>query len=188
MSKNSPITYVAFLRGINVGGNNIIRMAALKETFEKLGFSAVRTYIQSGNVIFHSVEKDTRVLEQKIEQALSKEYHYTAKVVLRSFAEMEQVIAGLPKNWGENTEKRYNVMFLRAAIDSQEILSGIAPKDGSEEVLYRPGVLYWTANTGDITQTTMAKLSTQKIYREMTVRNLNTTRKIFELMAEVEGA
>ena len=63
--------YVALLRGINVGGNNIIRMTALKACFETLGFQDVSTYIQSGNVLFSTAESDTVKLTAKIETALS---------------------------------------------------------------------------------------------------------------------
>ena len=62
--------YLALLRGINVGGNNIIKMDELKKTFEELNFSDVKTYIQSGNVLFKDAEKDRMKISEKIEKAL----------------------------------------------------------------------------------------------------------------------
>jgi len=62
--------YLTLLRGINVGGNNIIKMTDLKSCFENMGFTSVSTYIQSGNVIFKSDEKDNTRLTNKIEQVL----------------------------------------------------------------------------------------------------------------------
>ena len=71
MVEKASRRYIALLRGINVGGNNIIRMADLKQSFEELGFSEVTTYIQSGNVLFNSSEGDKQLLTGKIEAHLS---------------------------------------------------------------------------------------------------------------------
>ncbi len=183
MKAKAPDTYVALLRGINVGGNNIIPMAALAKTFERMRLTGVKTYIASGNVLFQSDGDEPRDLEARIERALVKAHSYDAKVVLRSMAEMEATVLGLPASWKRpDPARRYNVLFLRHEVDSEDILSGLAPKSGIEQVSYRPGVLYWSAHTSDLTQTSMAKLSSKAIYKQLTVRNLNTTRKIFELM------
>ena len=74
MAKTRLNLFVALLRGVNVGGNNMISMKALKQSFETLGFTHVSTYINSGNIIFHAKETDARKLEQKIERLLVKEY------------------------------------------------------------------------------------------------------------------
>ena len=76
--------YLALLRGINVGGNNIIKMADLKACFESLGLTDVVTYIQSGNVIFKSAEKDKAKLTKMIEAGLSKRFNYEARLVVIS--------------------------------------------------------------------------------------------------------
>ena len=72
--------YVALLRGVNVGGNNMISMGALRESFARLGFEKVASYINSGNIIFRTKENDARKLEKKIEQMLAKEYELGSKV------------------------------------------------------------------------------------------------------------
>jgi uncharacterized protein (DUF1697 family) len=178
------IIYVALLRGINVGGNGIISMKDLKVGFEKAGFKNVVTYINSGNVVFQSSEKDPRKVEKKIETMLAKEYDFVCKVVVRNQAEIEKLLKSVPKSW-KNTDRKCNVIFLRHAIDSKDILKGLSTKSDIEEVVYKPGVLFWSALTGDLGQSTMIKLSSKPIYKEMTVRNLNTTKKIFELMSKM---
>jgi uncharacterized protein (DUF1697 family) len=179
----APMTYVALLRGINVGGKNVIPMSALSKTFERMGHVSVKTYIQSGNVLFQTPERDPRALEPRIERALTKAHRYEAKVVVRSREDMAAVIEGLPRAWKRpDPSMKYNVLFLRHEIDSEAILEGIVPKRGIEQVSYGPGVLYWSAPVSDLGRTTMAKLSSRPIYRQLTVRNLNTTKKIFELM------
>jgi len=143
----------------------------------------VRTYIASGNVLFETTEKDARKLEERIEAAVKKSHRCAAKVVVRSDAEMKKVIVGIPRDWNsDDPDMRYNVVFLRHEIDAKKVLDGIKPKLGVEVVAYKPGVLYWSAHRKDIPRTTMAKLSTLPIYQHVTVRNLNTTRKLAELL------
>ena len=184
MSTKSTI-YVAFLRGINVGGNTLVNMAELKKCFAALGFENVKTYINSGNVIFTSDKTDQRKLEIEIERALTASFSHTIAVVVVSYAEMEQVIKHIPKSWEHNTDLRCNVIFLRHTIDRPELLEELKPKPGIEELYYHPGVLYWSAHTSDLTQSNMIKLAKSKLYKEMTVRNLNTTKKVWELMNSI---
>lgn len=176
-------TYVAFLRGINVGGNNIIKMKDLKEEFEKMGFSEVKTYIQSGNVIFRSEIKDKEKIEKIIEKALETKLKYKAKVLIRTKKEMQDTISNFPKIF-ENPEWKHNVIFLRDSINKKEILKEFEIKKEIEEIHYSEGTLFWSAELKSITRSKMLKLSSKKEYQEMTVRNVNTTRKILELMKE----
>lgn len=173
--------YICFLRGINVGGNNIIKMEALRKEFEAMGFHSVKTYIQSGNVIFQSEKKDKEKLEVIIEKALSKKFNYAARVVVRSAEEIENTIIHFPEIF-KNTLWKHNVMFLCKEIDSEDILSKFELKKDIEHFSYYKGVLFWSAQTDMFARTTMAKLSSRKEYQFMTIRNVNTTNKIFELM------
>jgi Uncharacterized protein conserved in bacteria len=95
--------YVAFLRGINVGGKNIIKMADLKSLFEKMGLSKVQTYIQSGNVLFESGMNEL-TLRDKIEEDIRNTFGYSVYVVLRTGRELEQVIINCPYSVEEITE------------------------------------------------------------------------------------
>jgi uncharacterized protein (DUF1697 family) len=181
-------TYVALLRGVNVGGNNMISMSALKASFEQLGFEEVASYINSGNVLFKSKQADPRKLEQRIERMLSTEYQLDAKVVVRSVSEMASLVESLPETWNGDARWRYNVIFLRHSIDSEDIIGALQPKKGIEQVTYRPGTLLWSAQVKHLTRTAMLKLSRQKIFKDMTVRNLNTTKKLYELMRKMAQA
>ena len=178
--------FVALLRGVNVGGNNIISMRALKESFEKSGFTQVATYINSGNVIFTTKELDARKLEKKVEQILSKDFQLDSKVVVRSVSEMAQLVESLPESWTGDSRYRYNVMFLRHTIDSEKILEELAAKSGAEQFEYRQGALLWSAEVSELARTSMQKLSSRKVFQDMTVRNLNTTKKLYELMKQVD--
>ena len=179
--------FVALLRGVNVGGNNIISMRELKESFEGIGFEQVTTYINSGNVVFSTKETDSRKLEKKIEQMLSKDFQLDSKVVIRSLAEMEQLVESLPENWTSDPDWRYNVIFLRHTIDSEKILEELTTKSDHEQICYRPGTVLWSAQASEMNRTNMQKLSSRKIFRDMTVRNLNTTKKLCELMQKTDA-
>ena len=179
------MTFVALLRGVNVGGNNMISMASLKADFEKAGFKEVSSYINSGNLLFKSPETDPRKLERRIEAMLSKKYQLGSKVVVRSLPEMAKLVQNLPRHWNDDTAWRYNVIFLRHTIDSEKVLSSFAPKPDIEQVVYRPGTLLWSAKVTEATRTAMLKLSSHKLYQDMTVRNVNTTRKLYDLMKKM---
>jgi uncharacterized protein (DUF1697 family) len=187
MAKSKPRLhlFVALLRGVNVGGNNMISMSALKKSFEAIGFTHVSTYINSGNIIFNAKDDDARKLERQIERMLAKDYQLDSKVVVRSLSEMEKLVQGLPRNWDGDSNWRYNVIFLRHTIDSEEILAELPANDEIEEVVYRPGTVLWSAHVDRISKSKMVKLSSRKIFQDMTVRNLNTTKKLYELMKKV---
>jgi uncharacterized protein (DUF1697 family) len=177
--------FVALLRGVNVGGNNMISMSSLKESFAAMGFKQVTTYINSGNIVFKTKENDARKLESKIEQMMSRDYQLGSKVVVRSFSEMEKLVKNLPGSWGTDSNWRHNVIFLRHTIDSEKILADLPAKSDIEEIVYRPGALLWSAQATQLNQTNFAKLASRKIFQDMTVRNLNTTKKLYELMKKV---
>ncbi|MBZ9685193.1 DUF1697 domain-containing protein [Clostridium estertheticum] len=95
--------YIALLRGINVGGKNIIKMADLKRTFETIGLSSVQTYIQSGNVLFKSNEEE-ETLRKKIEHEIEGVFGFSVTIVLRTAAEIEWIIRNCPFSQEEVTD------------------------------------------------------------------------------------
>ena len=166
----------------------MIRMSSLKESFKRMGFEDVSTYINSGNIIFKAKEGDARKLERKIEEMLSEEYGLECKVVVRSFSEIAKLVESLPQNWNGDEQWKYDVMFLRHSIDSESILEGLETRSDIEQVVYCPGALLWSARISELSQSKLHKLPGQKIFQEMTVRNLNTTKKIYELMKKMSEA
>ncbi len=88
--------YIAFLRAINVGGNSIIKMADLKQMFESFELENVQTYIQSGNVIFESDEKDSSVLEERIERQLEKAFGKKIQLFVRTIRQVVSIVKVCP--------------------------------------------------------------------------------------------
>lgn len=87
--------YIALLRGINVGGHHKIKMAELKILLESMGLQKVKTYIQSGNVLFESEEEDKH-LSERMEEEISRTFGFAVPVVLRTAEEYEQIIRNCP--------------------------------------------------------------------------------------------
>lgn len=181
----TPNVFVALLRGVNVGGKNNLSMSSLKTNLVRAGFQNVTTYINSGNVIFTRSAADPRKLEAKIERLLATGHKLERKVVVRSLPEMKKLVESLPASWKGDEEWAHNVMFLRHSIDSRDVLKELAPKPDIERVVYRPGAVLWSARRTAIKQSTMNKLSSRKVFQDITVRNPNTTRKLYELMKEM---
>jgi uncharacterized protein (DUF1697 family) len=90
------IKYIALLRGINVGGNKLIKMADLREVFEQAGFKNVSSYIQSGNVIFDAKETDADALVRKIEKKIYQSLGHQVTVILLTAAELKACVKGDP--------------------------------------------------------------------------------------------
>lgn len=174
--------YVALLRGINVGGNNATKMSVLKEVFEASGFTKVRTYINSGNVIFSSDEEDTKKLTEEIEALLTKKFHYQARTVVKSYIQIKQIVASTPQEWKKRTDIRCYIAFLSDFLSEKDAVKEITLREGVDTLETGPGVLYMTSVINELTKSNFNKLASKKIYQEMTIRNYNTSQKILELM------
>jgi uncharacterized protein (DUF1697 family) len=181
-------TFVALLRGVNVGGNNMISMSELAECVKGLGFSDVRTYINSGNVVFRARARNPRKLEQDIEAAIERRFSAGIRVLVRDLDQMRALVDDIRRTWTqEDTDERRNVMFLAHEIDSEDLLEQLNPKPEIEAVSYRPGALLWSASRRHLTRSEMVKLNRMKIFQAMTIRNPNTTLRLYELMSEAES-
>ena len=177
------IQYLALLRGINVGGNNIIKMTDLKACFETMGFTDVATFIQSGNVLFKSIEKDKAKLTKKIEKTLSDSFNYKSLVVLTTYTQLETIVKTAPKGYGETpNEYRYDVLFLKEPFTAEEAIKTVKEREGVDHAYAGKGVLYFSRLISKAGQSYLTKIISLPVYQKMTVRNWNTTTKLFELM------
>lgn len=175
--------YLALLRGINVGGNNIIKMTALKACFEEMGFENVLTYIQSGNVIFDAPKQDAALLTRKIEQTLSKKFNYTSQIVLVSDKDLATIVKDAPPKFGaDSTRYRYDVLFLKPPLTARTALKTVSIKEGVDFVHAGKGVLYFSRLISKATQSKLSKIVLLPIYKSITIRNWNTTTKLATIM------
>lgn len=174
--------YVALLRGINVGGKNKIDMKMLKKTFENAGMEEVVTYINSGNIIFSYQEEEKLELPGKLETAILQDFSLQIKVLIRSKEEIESVIEALPDTWKNDKEMKSDVMFLWDAIDDASILDSLKVRREIDTVKYIPGFVLWSVDKKNLSKSGLSKIVGTDIYKKVTVRNVNTVRKIYGLM------
>ena len=175
--------YLALLRGINVGGNNIIKMADLKACFENMGFTDVITYIQSGNVLFRAAEKDKTKLTQKIEQGLSERFSYKSRLVVVAHKELRKAVEGTPKGFGKELDKyRYDVIFLKEPLTPGEAMKNVSIKEDVDSAYAGKSVLYFSRLISKASQSHLTKIIKLPVYQNMTIRNWNTTTKLLALM------
>jgi uncharacterized protein (DUF1697 family) len=175
--------YVALLRGINVGGKNLIKMPALKACFETNAFDDVTTYIQSGNVLFTSPETRAAELTRRIEAMLAETFGYQATVVVRNRQQMRAVVERAPEGFGaEPTRYRYDVIFLKGPLTAKVAMRSVPTKPGVDEAYAGTGVLYFSRVTAKAAQSRLNKIISSPIYPSVTIRNWNTTTKLLRMM------
>lgn len=173
--------YVALLRGINVGGNNKVEMAQLKVVFEALGGIDVRTYINSGNVIFKD-ERTVKVLEPLIEAAIEARFGFKVRIVLRDSQNIAMLCKEIPASWTNDTEQRTDVLFLWDEVDSADAMKQMVIKPEIENVRYLPGAIIWNIGRQNVARGSGVKIIGTDLYKHMTGRNINTVRKLNQLM------
>lgn len=174
--------YIALLRGINVGGNNKVAMSELKQCFDKIGFVNIVTYINSGNVIFESDEIDTAKLVQKCEQAIEEQFGFHIICAVISADELRTALDQAPKWWGNDSESKHNAIFVIAPKTTEDILQEVGEaKPEYENITAHGPIIFWSAPIKTFSQTRYSKIVSTKAYKFITVRNLNTTKKLLQL-------
>ena len=141
--KNKMETYISILRGINVSGHKLIKMDALKKMFEDLNFKNIRTYIQSGNVIFESKKVDTKSLETIIGKQIFKTFGFEVPVLVKEKKDWKTVFENNPflKNRNEDISKLH-VTFLSAEPEQVNIDKLLETKFNNDEFVVSENVVY----------------------------------------------
>jgi uncharacterized protein (DUF1697 family) len=175
--------YVAFLRGINVGGR-IVKMADLKECFESLGLTDVMTVLQSGNVVFAAGKSGLNSedeIQKALEIAVSKRFNYDAKIQVYSMDTVRKVVEGYPFESREGFHDY--VIFLEGALVDEMMSFAETLKPEVEKIAAGKRVVYWMAPKGQTLKNEMSKLLVKAKFKEFnTVRNINTLQKIVALV------
>lgn len=174
--------YVALLRGINVGGHTLIKMAELKEVFEKAGYKNIVTYINSGNVIFESDEKSLGDLEEDIEKRIEKTFKLNVLVVVLSGSQLKKVVGEVPKEWNKNLDIRCYIAFLKKPLKPKDVVEKIKINETVDSIEAGSRAVYMTTKMSGLTRSGFTKMASTPIYKSMTIRNYNTVLKILNLM------
>src|SRR5665213_2079625 len=151
--------FVALLRGVNVGGR-IIKMADLKICFEKAGYKAVKTYLQSGNAVFESTKAENK-LKQEIEQLLEQAFNYPAKVIVVNIEDLKAIIKANPFTNAPADYHQY-VIFFENGLEKDFVAEEV--EQGSEDVRIGQKVAYWKVEKGETLKSERGKLLTKTKY------------------------
>src|SRR5262245_15343272 len=184
LSAEQIVRYVALLRGINVGGKKLLKMADVRECLEGRDFKRVTTFIQSGNVLFESDKSDVARLTSAMEKALSTAFGHQVPVFLRSQVQLKKIVTQAPKEWKTGAAVRQNVAFLRAPVTVKQALAEINPKPGVDSVKAGDGVVYMSTVMSRLKQSGFPKIVGTPVYGGMTIRTYSTCQKILALMRD----
>jgi uncharacterized protein (DUF1697 family) len=176
-------TYIAFLRGINVGGNNILPMKELSKVLEDLGLENVKTYLASGNVVFQSEMTDLAGLSGDIKAAIGRSHGFTPQILIRSAQELRQAIATNPFPEGESEPKTLHAYFLESVPTSPDLAQLDSVKSASERYKLVDTVFYLYAPDG-IGRSKMATSVEKALGVPATARNWRTVDKVMAMAAE----
>jgi len=177
----SDQSFICLIRGINVGGNNLLKMDALRALCESIGLKGAKTYLQSGNVVFRS-KLDRAKLADRIEEGIRKATSFEAKVILRTADEIRDVIAANPFTTGpQRNPKALLVAFLGGPIsnDAKALLQKL--KIDSEELHFGDEELYLYMPNGIAGSKLSNALTEKKIGLNVTARNWNTVTALLEM-------
>lgn len=182
------LKYLALLRGINVGGKNIISKEDLCQLFIDLGFENVRTYIQSGNILFRSNKKNSKKLAKSIEDALSERFSYSVRAVVISYDKYKTIVESAPDSWGKDNQQNHNALFLLGDATPSQVSSELpSEKFGIEVVSLGEDAIFWSVSKENITKTSYMKLAKLQVYQRVTIRNHNTVFKLLQLFDEIQN-
>jgi uncharacterized protein (DUF1697 family) len=174
--------YIALLRGINVGGKNKIKMETLRRVFSaELGFANVKTYINSGNVVFETSKKDDKKLAEAIEKAIEKEFSLRIKVMVRSADEIAEIVANNPFEGQFENEKDVHVFFLDEEMPAEKRDLLLSNNGENERYAVRGREIYCHLRVGVLDSLMGKDYIGKKLKISATARNWRTVNKILEL-------
>lgn len=123
--------YIAFMRGVNVGGKNKVSMPELKELFEQNGFKDVVTYINSGNIIFSRDNTDEKKLKEESEVLIANKFQMNIPVIIVSVHDLSTALNHAPSWWGQDKDSKHNAIFVLPPTTVEEVF-----KEGTFCLLY----------------------------------------------------
>ena len=177
--------YVALLRGINVGGKNKVVMSELREQIAAEGYGNVRTYINSGNLLFEA-DAPRDEAAQGVESVLGRHYPFPIRLALLSGQEYLAELSGLPEWWHGDAARR-DALFYTRGLDRARVLERIeAMPLGDEAVHFGRNAVFWGKfNEAEFLKTAYHKhLLREDFYRQVTIRSGATVERIASMLSQ----
>ncbi|NLK95270.1 MAG: DUF1697 domain-containing protein [Clostridiales bacterium] len=173
--------YIALLRGINISGKNKIAMSELKTSFLEIGYTAVSTYLNSGNVIFFSDVDDKDTISNTIKSMIKNKFELDIPVFVISQEELEDILNHAPDWWGDSNKEIYdNLIFMFPVLSYDEFYNKVgSPKEEYEKVYNYKNVIFWSFSRKNYQKTNWwSKTASSNISDKITIRTANTVKKI----------
>jgi len=177
-------THIALLRGINVGGKNLLAMKDLARLLESLDLRKVRTYLQSGNVVFQSSTKSPATLSNKIAAAISESRGFKPHVLVFSAAQLENAITANPFPEAEADPKTLHLFFL-ASLPTDPDLESLAKLKAPDERFHLTDHVFYLHAPSGIARSKLAAQAEKRLGVPATARNWRTVMKLMDLAAAV---
>jgi uncharacterized protein (DUF1697 family) len=181
-------TYLVLMRGMNVGGKNVVPMGTLTASLEKMGFATVSTYIASGNVILQSA-KPAHQVKAQIEEALPESLALDdelVKVLVMTRDQLQGVIDNRPKGFGESPAKYHSDAIFLIDVDADQAMSVFSPRQGVDKIWPGDGVIYSQRLSAQRTKSRLNRIMGTPLYKSMTIRSWNTTTRLLDILNKVE--
>ena len=176
--------YVALLRGINISGKNKVSMAELKKGFEILGFEEVKTYLNSGNVIFSSDEYDIQKITKQIGAAIKSQFGFDIPVFVILKEKLEDILHHAPDWWGTDNKEIYdNLIFIMPPVTFVDVYNEVGePKEELEKIKDYKETVFWSFSRKNYQKTNWwSNTASANISTKLTIRTANTVRKIVSM-------
>ena len=176
------MTYISILRGINVSGQKLIKMDALRKLYEDLGFHNVTTYVQSGNVVFKGEDSELNNLEQRISQQIEKDFGFEVPIIVLTIDKLKQIINNNPFQNDLNKDHSYlHVTFLSSNPDHYDKETIESKKQNEEEISFSENAIYLYCPKGYGRTKMNNNFLEAKLKVLATTRNWKTTKELFKI-------
>jgi uncharacterized protein (DUF1697 family) len=179
--------YVALLRGVNVGGNHRVPKAEFQKVLEDLGFKEIIIYINSGNAVFTS---ENEPKQSEVQAALEKYFGFNIPTLLLSSERIQAIAAAIPPDWTNDTPtpdkvgQKSDVLYLFDDINTPAILENLGYNPENETMIYVDGAVLANITRKNQSRYSLLRIMGTPLYRQMTIRNITTAKKLAELVAQ----
>ncbi len=183
-------SYLALLRGVNVGGKNKLAMSALSERLTDLGLEDVSTVLASGNVLLRS-SKSARTLGQQIESVLVEDFGLhedPVKVLVLTAAQVEAVVEDKPDRFGDEPDTYHCDAIFVMGISASSAMTAFNPREGVDQVWQGEGVIYSQRLSAQRTKSRLSTVLSSPLYKSMTIRSWSTTVKLNNRLSDLSAS
>lgn len=179
--------FISLLRGVNIGGHHKIKMDALRALYESLGLKEVRTYIQSGNVVFKTKDPDVARLTQKIEKEIERTHGFRPDVVIRTAAELREVVKSNPFAKRRGIDPRKLAVTFLPGNPTEEARANLGKIKADPEELHVIDRQLYIYFANGMARPNLSWIQVMKTLKTTgTARNWNTVTQLLEMAEEME--